>query len=473
MGSIFTTTPNDMDQTSIFGTKQKSPVFLQFVPGVVTEVANSIESLSCNGVDGNVNSIKALPHIGKLDMKKGSTLSEKYRYYPLLRGMVDVPTEGDPVLLCSFGGVNYYLGPLNTENRPNKSKDMFANDQLFDDGRALPRKQTLGSRAFIPQRRVRLQKTQNKKLDFPNNTLESVEAINSVSPDMMFEGRHGNSIRIGSRNVHPYIMISNGRSITQITEQTEDNSIFCMFDKGSIRDHFQYDFRLKKEQATDTKKQEFEPYTFTLADEEVDNVYRSISKTFTKNIGRGNTEQGEDDPNIQKTIYEYEGPQTFLNSDRITFNAREESMFLSSKQFLHLGSGNSMTFSTSNNVLFEAHTSMISNVPVFKVNSNSCYIDGTEKIVLGNPDRDRGVLNQAVLGNKLQGVLSSLIGDIRNLAVLTAQAISSRTASSSPLETLMKIEETLKVTQTLMDGELNEETGEYQNGMLSKIVELK
>jgi hypothetical protein len=205
----------------------------------------------------------------------------------------------------------------------------------------------------------------------------------------------------------------------------------------------------------------------------VDNVYRSISKTFTKNIGRGNTEQGEDDPNIQKTIYEYEGPQTFLNSDRITFNAREESMFLSSKQFLHLGSGNSMTFSTSNNVLFEAHTSMISNVPVFKVNSNSCYIDGTEKIVLGNPDRDRGVLNQAVLGNKLQGVLSSLIGDIRNLAVLTAQAISSRTASSSPLETLMKIEETLKVTQTLMDGELNEETGEYQNGMLSKIVELK
>ena len=57
--------------------------------------------------------------------------------------------------------------------------------------------------------------------------------------------------------------------------------------------------------------------------------------------------------------------------------------------------------------------------------------------------------------------------------MLTAQAISSRTASSSPLETLMKIEETLKVTQKLMDGELNEETGEYQNGMLSKIVELK
>ena len=35
---------------------------------------------------------------------------------------------------------------------------------------------------------------------------------NAIHGDLVFEGRHGNSIRIGSRNIHPYIIISNGRA---------------------------------------------------------------------------------------------------------------------------------------------------------------------------------------------------------------------------------------------------------------------
>ena len=40
-----------------------------------------------------------------------------------MRGFVDVPTKGDPVLLCTIGGIKYYLGPLNTSNDPNYNKD--------------------------------------------------------------------------------------------------------------------------------------------------------------------------------------------------------------------------------------------------------------------------------------------------------------------------------------------------------------
>ena len=392
MGSIFTTTPNDMDQTSIFGTKQKSPVFLQFVPGVVTEVANSIESLSCNGVDGNVNSIKALPHIGKLDMKKGSTLSEKYRYYPLLRGMVDVPTEGDPVLLCSFGGVNYYLGPLNTENRPNKSKDMFANDQLFDDGRALPRKQTLGSRAFIPQRRVRLQKTQNKKLDFPNNTLESVEAINSVSPDMMFEGRHGNSIRIGSRDVNPYIFLSNGRYKHERTENIFAGSLITLIKKGSLRDHFGVYSVAKTEkpvteEATDRIAEEL-PGFILASDKQVkedgDNKNKHLMSSIIKSVNELD--------NVENQIYNYGNNdfenQVFITSDRLTFNSRREDIYMSSHQDIHIGTRRHLTISTKEKVIIE-----------------------TEGFNIGNPNKteNKDKMEPIVLGNQLQEILREML----------------------------------------------------------------
>ena len=45
-----------------------------------------------------------------------SNLDEESRYYPLLRGINDVPSKGDPVLLCTIGNTNYYLGPLATDN---------------------------------------------------------------------------------------------------------------------------------------------------------------------------------------------------------------------------------------------------------------------------------------------------------------------------------------------------------------------
>lgn len=463
MGSIFTTTPNDMDRTSIFGTKEKAPVYLQFVPGVVTEVCASIESTSLNGSTDNINSIKALPHIGAVDIKKGTMLGERYRYYPLFRGIVDVPAEGDPILLCTFGGVNYYLGPLNTENNVNKSSDFFANDQLFDDGRALSKQKKMGSKAFIPQKRARLQKFKNPKLDFPaNKDLTKIQAVNSVSPDMILEGRHGNSLRIGSRNIHPYVMLSNGRQKNQPMEMSEDNSIFAMFDNGSIRDHFPFDHRPTTQQSTESTRLEFGFHSFILADSDLNTNYKSITKTFTKSIGRGLTEVGENDPNIDKTIYDYTGPQAFLNSDRITINARNESMFLSSKQFMHLGSGNTMTFSTSNNILFETKTSIISNVPVFKVNSNSCYIDGREQIVLGNPEKDRGILNSAVLGNKLQTALSMIMSDIRNLAFETSKAIEGRDATGASLETMENFSTSLEQTEELIN-----------TTILSKIVTLK
>ena len=121
MGSTFTTFPDKFDQ-QFLGKKKKLPVYIQFVPGIVTDNITGEDSLG--GADLNkIGSIRALPHFGDKGIKKKSAMDETYRYWPLLRGIQEVPTPGDPVLLCTMGGVNYYMGPLNSINSPNFNID--------------------------------------------------------------------------------------------------------------------------------------------------------------------------------------------------------------------------------------------------------------------------------------------------------------------------------------------------------------
>ena len=118
MGS-FINSPNSNFNRNILGKKRNEQVYLQFVPGVVIDVVTSYESAPFNSIR-DINAIVAKSHISS-DIRYNSAATTKY--YPLMRGMVDTPTKGDPVLLCDIGGVNYYLGPLNTINNPNWNID--------------------------------------------------------------------------------------------------------------------------------------------------------------------------------------------------------------------------------------------------------------------------------------------------------------------------------------------------------------
>ena len=96
----------------------------QFVPGVVTMVVTSTKSLAYLGNSKNINSIMATSHYESAH-NKTVEMTEKNRYFPLLRGIADVPIVGDPVLLCTFGTSQYYLGPLNTNGNPTWNADNF------------------------------------------------------------------------------------------------------------------------------------------------------------------------------------------------------------------------------------------------------------------------------------------------------------------------------------------------------------
>ena len=121
MASTFTTRQKATTGIGkLFGGSTTEEVYLQFVPGVVLDVVVNTESVGHNTIR-DINSINAKSHVSN-DVEQDSV--NKTRYYPLLRGMIDVPVKGDPVLLCTFGGVNYYLGPLNTtENSPTWNND--------------------------------------------------------------------------------------------------------------------------------------------------------------------------------------------------------------------------------------------------------------------------------------------------------------------------------------------------------------
>jgi len=330
MGSTFTTAFNEAkNNSSIFGTAKPLPVYLQFVPGIVGKVVTDLEVLGSGDKNTRrVNSILAKSHYGP-SLKKKSLLSEENRYYPLFRGMVDVPTEGDQVLLCTIGGVQYYLGPVNTEGKPNFNVDPLESDELsdkFDRSRRVSGKDKLGlSENFVLKTDVaRLQKPYNKKLDDPDGK----HKIPETHGDMLFEGRHGNSIRIGSRSDKPYIIISNGRNPSNTVESYDDGSILALIQNGSIRQHFNVFSQ------------------WTLPSDSVETAERLMSSLISRVNG---------DADSNELVFEnIDMKQVFMSSDRIAINSKTESVFISAFQHVHIGAGRSLTISTNKEVIIDS-----------------------------------------------------------------------------------------------------------------------
>ena len=307
------------------GRPETESVWFQFIPGIVIDVVTSFESAPADNNPRNLNGIVAKPHMG--DNKPLASGTANTIYIPLFRGMVDVPTKGDPVLLCQFGGVNYYIGPLNTMNNPNFNPDHL--NKTEPNFNPLRKKRTiiekLGlSKGFglIPVNR--LQKPYNDVLD------KNTKSFKDIAGDMVFEGRHGNSIRLGSRNVNPYLIISNGRQVTNAIESTRDGGIFAMIQNNKLREYFSKEY--KKEGDGDSINIILDP--FVLASDSVDEPIRLI---------------GGDNYN-----YDFDKPQTFLASDRITLNSRTDNTTISSKINTFIGSGNNIELISNQSTTIES-----------------------------------------------------------------------------------------------------------------------
>ena len=343
MGSTFVTLdPSKTEASDFFKRKGPQAVWLQFVPGIVGDVVTSSDASSYNSPDGRpslrlINSILAKSHVGNT-LKQTSALDEEDRYYPLFRGMVDVPMVGDPVLLCTIGGIQYYLGPLNTAGRPGFNPDHLETTDMqksfFESELSLTDRNITGLSQHWNDTHVdRLQKPFNTELDDPDdyrnkiNNKKGESVLSDIHGDMIFEGRHGNSIRIGSRNVNPYIIISNYNYKT--TEGLRYGSTLAMLDRGSIRQHFKNDVE-----------------EFVLASDHPDrnDTIRTIGDTLY-------------DYDYSTEDVENSGifNQTLLNSDKITINSRRDSIFLSANKNVIVGTGESFIIKSKYDCIIDSH----------------------------------------------------------------------------------------------------------------------
>jgi|TARA_R110000824_G_scaffold241188_5_gene429896 hypothetical protein len=333
--------PSSVDNRDVFHNMPPQMTYVQFVPGCV-------DSIKENGV------IEAHPHVGEAASRP---------YIPLLRGINETPGPGDPVLLCTFGHVDYYIGPINPDNNPNYNRDKFYESPVD----ATTTHEQLGLDNDFPLNTglARMGKRLNVKLDGESKPTHG---------DVLFEGRHANSIRIGSRSGSPHIIFSNQRGLSNKSESVLDGGLVALLNKGSIEDHFGAYYGEDPENRI---------FGYRLGSDDREEPNRTMSQLIATSLG---------DENITETIYGYSRDQLFQSSDRLVFNAKKEHMFLSANRNVNIGAGEHLTLSSNNKILF-----------------------GASNIYLGKEESSQGLVLGENLRTVVEEMLDILISTVGNL----------------------------------------------------------
>jgi hypothetical protein len=156
-------------------------------------------------------------------------------------------------------------------------------------------------------------------------------------------------------------------------------SLMLFSTEGTLHQHFPDDI-IQEEEDTEPV-----PLLFTLSS---DTIGVNKEEGQKRMVGALDTEDSE-----SKGLYDYtyDGPQLFLNSDKITINSRQQSMFLSSFQNIIISSGIKLEFVSENETIFEA-----------------------SNIYLGRQSRDKKVSGESpaeplVLGEQLRLFLTEMV----------------------------------------------------------------
>ena len=202
--------------------------------------------------------------------------------------------------------------------------------------------------------------------------------IGETTGDTLFEGRHGNSIRIGSRSNKPYIFLSNERMSDNDEESLGDGSIISITSDGTLYEHFETYLE-------DNGKESIEVNGFTLASDTLKEPNRFMGTLVS---------QVNNNQDVQQLIYDYSGNQTLITSDRITLNSKLDDIFVSSIKDIYIGSGR--------------HLSLTSPKSINILSNN---------VNIGNNTKEN--LQSMVLGDTLKEVLNDIINLIPTIKIPT------------------------------------------------------
>ena len=370
--------PDEIRIEGFAGKKSTAPIYIQFITGYCSDVCHHSENIFHES-SNHTNTIMAIPHQTDKNFKTKQNVDGEDRYYPLLRTMHDVPTKGDPVLLTTLGGINYYMGPLNMPtNSPtwNEDKNYSGRDSLVvktNSGEITPREARGESRNINKvDDYLRLTKKRKESLD------GDAPVLNETTGDTMIEGRHGNSLRIGSRSNNPYIFISNGRDSSNEVEQLVDGSLISITTNGTLEQHFD----------KTALNSNGDAIPFRLSSDLIEGNTYPIGNIYT------DLNNGAD---VEEIIYGYNTNQILFNSDRITLNSKLDDIFISSNKDIHIGAGRHLSISS-----FDSLNLLSSNINI------------------GNSTR-AAEMQSMVLGDMLKEVLTEMVDFFTTATIFTGQ----------------------------------------------------
>ena len=264
---------------------------------------------------------------------------------PLLRGFSDSITQGDSVIYTELGDTFFYLGPINTLNNPN-----YCPDSLYDAKAKLPSNNIVLDKSdensdgynknFIATLVNKAFKDRSP-LDRPYNIgvgeLNSLAEQKSAYSDIQIEGRHNNSVQLGSRFISPYLTIKNNSTVDN------NGSVLGMLSLGTIVDFFPNRF-------TSAEKTNLSSDMEILKEQpgEPDGKYKGFLIGYGNDVGdNGEKPQNKFDMSYgglaKSPNQQTEFDQIIMFSDRITFDAQDNDFTVSAFRNINFGAVGNFT----------------------------------------------------------------------------------------------------------------------------------
>jgi len=437
----------DPQTVNSIGVTNQDSVALQeftFHHGHVVQVINEMNDLVSAGVTINKTTSDVSQVILIKSTFEGTLQSEQLKNsipcQPLLRGFSDSIARGDSVIYTRIGNTYYYLGPLNTTNNPNYTPDTFHNPNLNTNLKSRiaydKRKDDINGYNINYQKTnvKKIRKSKNYELDGPYETrvgdIGSDAELESAFSDLTLEGRHNNSIQIGSRFVNPYITIKNNTS-------GNNGSVIGLLSLGSTEQFFNgykllsSDKRINKEKETLTEGQ-YPGYLINFGNDEIGEPREDV---FNSEFGKLQESPGN----------QTEFDQIIMFSDRITFDAQNDDLTMSAYRNINFGAGRNITITNKGFSVIESE-----NIYLGKIAKNK-----SEPIVLG--EQLRVLLEQVI--NILSNAHALVQGVPLPLVDKTGAPLS---VASGPL--VNSVQSLTEIIQSLEQRQQNDD-GVYQDGV--------
>ncbi len=241
--------------------------------------------------------------------------------YPLVNELVllfFVPNNS--VNLNSNTKQYFYINPISIWNHPH----LNAYPNLQSSGQVQPSQQK--SYQAIEQGQTR--KSSNEEIEYSYNSplvggtfieRSNIHPLLSFAGDIITEGRWGNSIRLGSTAKTDSILYGNNWSDTG-----EDGNPITIIRNG---------------QPDDSSEEGYLPIVENI-NKDLSSIYLTSNQTIPLNTEITNNPTIKN--NIPESIGSYEGSQVLINSNRLVFNTKADSIILNSQSTISLTSINTI-----------------------------------------------------------------------------------------------------------------------------------